>query len=664
MPVLDEAVKTAIDELASGSVQAVSTLTLMVLRDKCSFVQFQWIATAFYEILNSGRLQSAKEENAKDQSVHPTLQVMALRSLACIVPEGALEEAEAKETCDALLIHWPSILEWILYLKSDYVDRSCIDVAFRVRAKRSIVDFIGLILHADLRPIVPTMFHSPGLLYTLTSLWRLEVEDPIFSCCNDGKDEMAPVYCTPGILDCWQAIFMHTEGWSWDDLVALFDNDGALLASTALAHLRHDITQVPMDYDRVICDIHLMTTFSIKESVCMGLLKQGSMQTVVSLMFSLARSNELPSDAPPLVTKALSYACWYIRSYVEGGDGLTWITQVIKAGLLEALLLVEPWMKYLPDPDDWEPLQELYGEIFPKYSIHRPVLELLSKAHKDIEASGLPEKLQKDTLVSVAWGDFDGALRSRLPLLTKDGTIDYWCQNVKCGKSRPAAEFKQCTGCLQVYYCSKECQSLDWKYGGHQNYCHTIQKRRAHGAITHMSSKDHRLFDAVILSDLAWLRPRVQALIAAHPGILISIHSDYTEWPSHHTIEPLPETAQPPTCGCDMFLHSKWCDMVELARRSTSPRVLIRSFIPCGIYPKVKLQVRSIETMGLDDRSISSVDTDNTFEHVYECSNVGLSFMDGAFPEVNKKERELLSPEGTARGTPSTSAPACSSCAA
>ncbi|KAI6114361.1 hypothetical protein F5141DRAFT_1062787 [Pisolithus sp. B1] len=618
----------------------------MVLRDKCDFAQFKQITTAFYEVFGSVHLQRAKEENHKDHDVHPTLQVMTLRSLSCIVPEGALQEAQAKETCNALLNYWPSILEWIVYLKNDYVDRNCIDVAFRVRTKRSIVDFIGLIQHTDLRPIVPIIFQSPGALYTLLSLWRLEVEDHHFSCCSDSKDEVPPVYCTPGILDCWQANFVNTESWSWDDLVAPFDNDGASLASTALAHLRHDIAQVPMDYDRIICDIHLMTTFSIKESV------------LVSLIFSLVRS-EHSSDAP-LVAKALSYACWYIRSYVEVGDGLTWITQVIKARLMEALLLVEPWINHLPDPDDWEPLHQLYGEIVPKYSIHRPVLELLAKAHRDIEATGLPETLETHTLLWAAWGDFDGAVRSRLPLLTGDDTFTYSCQNVKCGKSRPAGEFKQCTGCLQVYYCSKECQSFDWNHGRHQSYCNTIQKRRAHGAITHISSEDRRLFDAIILSDFAWLQPKIQELVVANPGVLVAIHSDYTEWPSCHTIEPVTETTQTPTCGCDMVLHAKWCDMIELARKSASPRVLIRSFIPCGIFPKVKLQVRPIDLAGLNDGSISLVDTENTFEHLYECSNVGLSFMDSAFPEVNKKEREIL----CSGGAPSTPALTCSSHAA
>jgi hypothetical protein len=31
-----------------------------------------------------------------------------------------------------------------------------------------------------------------------------------------------------------------------------------------------------------------------------------------------------------------------------------------------------------------------------------------------------------------------------------------------CGKWSPAVEFKKCSRCEEVYYCSKECQTADW----------------------------------------------------------------------------------------------------------------------------------------------------------------------------------------------------------
>ena len=53
------------------------------------------------------------------------------------------------------------------------------------------------------------------------------------------------------------------------------------------------------------------------------------------------------------------------------------------------------------------------------------------------------------------------------------------CSNPTCGntESRPGrivnneiGEFKSCSRCKQVYYCSKECQLQHWK-NGHKNVC-------------------------------------------------------------------------------------------------------------------------------------------------------------------------------------------------
>ena len=32
-------------------------------------------------------------------------------------------------------------------------------------------------------------------------------------------------------------------------------------------------------------------------------------------------------------------------------------------------------------------------------------------------------------------------------------------------------EFKKCSGCGEVYYCSRHCQMKDWKKGGHKKVC-------------------------------------------------------------------------------------------------------------------------------------------------------------------------------------------------
>ncbi|KAJ6522552.1 hypothetical protein DFH09DRAFT_1191454 [Mycena vulgaris] len=45
------------------------------------------------------------------------------------------------------------------------------------------------------------------------------------------------------------------------------------------------------------------------------------------------------------------------------------------------------------------------------------------------------------------------------------------CDNNKCGEIHDKSEFLRCNGCKSAYYCSPDCQSVDWKDGGHRKLC-------------------------------------------------------------------------------------------------------------------------------------------------------------------------------------------------
>lgn len=50
---------------------------------------------------------------------------------------------------------------------------------------------------------------------------------------------------------------------------------------------------------------------------------------------------------------------------------------------------------------------------------------------------------------------------------------------VQCpNEAVPEHPLKECAGCSNVAYCSRECQKLDWKQGGHRKACFEIQNER------------------------------------------------------------------------------------------------------------------------------------------------------------------------------------------
>jgi len=49
------------------------------------------------------------------------------------------------------------------------------------------------------------------------------------------------------------------------------------------------------------------------------------------------------------------------------------------------------------------------------------------------------------------------------------------CQAEQCMSLHRAGALLRCTGCMRAAYCSRECQSADWKRGGHRERCKEIQ---------------------------------------------------------------------------------------------------------------------------------------------------------------------------------------------
>ena len=65
-------------------------------------------------------------------------------------------------------------------------------------------------------------------------------------------------------------------------------------------------------------------------------------------------------------------------------------------------------------------------------------------------------------------------LNSTMPDFSTKNKVLNWHSCRVCGESlRP---LKLCSMCKSVHYCSRECQKLDWRDGGHKDECKEIQE--------------------------------------------------------------------------------------------------------------------------------------------------------------------------------------------
>lgn len=423
----------AIKQLQAGSTRAPAELTLIALSPTCTLEQYHSIASAICAVLDDAHLQTSKT----DKSL-PVQQALCLTNLASIIP-GRYVCSGADSTLHTLAHHWVELHRWILYLKSDFVDQENVDLSFRLLAKRCIVEFLGICDDTFLHHMFDSVVESPGIVATLFSLWHLETLDKRFALSDDQSSH--PMFHISATLDSWMCAFSQRERWDWSEILRPFGGETDTLAATALDHLRRDIARTPINYDLIVWDIHLITTLSVNDAIRIPLLNQHSMTILTGVINSMV-DRYAATNRHTLIAKCISYGYWYIRAYVESTEGLPWVSQIVEAGLLSAMLSTEPWIKHLngQDSEDWEPLFLLLGQIMPKYSIYSSVLKPMIRRLTAIDAGGLPGKLEKDGFLFQSWSAFENVVRSRAALYTttlSNETHIESCQNVKVCLSRP-----------------------------------------------------------------------------------------------------------------------------------------------------------------------------------------------------------------------------------
>ncbi|KAJ7058737.1 hypothetical protein C8F01DRAFT_1147057 [Mycena amicta] len=81
----------------------------------------------------------------------------------------------------------------------------------------------------------------------------------------------------------------------------------------------------------------------------------------------------------------------------------------------------------------------------------------------------------RTSLLYSSWQIFEQAVRERRALLEEIGSapVDYKaCDSSQCLDICEGSTMQRCSGCQSTYYCSKECQKVDWRRtDGHREHC-------------------------------------------------------------------------------------------------------------------------------------------------------------------------------------------------
>ncbi|KAJ7133491.1 hypothetical protein C8R44DRAFT_870875 [Mycena epipterygia] len=234
-------------------------------------------------------------------------------------------------------------------------------------------------------------------------------------------------------------------------------------ARTALTLLRMDHHPILLEYH-----IRMLGLLSTGATYSDALLAQHSVRDVTRTLSDLTLKPYDPADAWH-ITKCIAFCLDYLVSALPKKDGFSNVQLALQTGILPAVLRCRPWIStsasgFTVDIVDNEfrgKLAEIL-RIVSLYIIYPFVLRPFLASVQQIEKLGI---IESTDAIRAAYLDLVQLATDRLTTMRAiNGTnIDMNIKCDNCGKHDVDADFKACSGCFMLSYCSKNCQKAHWK---------------------------------------------------------------------------------------------------------------------------------------------------------------------------------------------------------
>ncbi|KAJ7723068.1 hypothetical protein B0H16DRAFT_1699099 [Mycena metata] len=197
-------------------------------------------------------------------------------------------------------------------------------------------------------------------------------------------------------------------------------------------------------------------------SLSTALLPAGIVDSLARMLVAFTRPN-ITTPSPPILILGLQL----LVEIILKAAGSPFIAELIHGGFLQAIGPLS-----LVDNELEAPLAALlYGSLSRALLSYR-ILSLLKIAIPAAERSTF-HSIRSPKLLD-AWKEFSSLANQRIRALETRGQSRKACDNAECGKIGHKDIFRRCAGCLAFNYCSEHCQRMDWRNGGHNEFCNPL----------------------------------------------------------------------------------------------------------------------------------------------------------------------------------------------
>ncbi|KAJ7861827.1 hypothetical protein B0H14DRAFT_2741409 [Mycena olivaceomarginata] len=416
----------------------------------------------------------------------------------------------------AVLKAWPGIFKWSAFF---YKTRVTSLPPRPAEGRRSAMDIISRVWYCFTRAegLREAIAATKGTIEIATHLWLLDDDVP------QSSPNIVAIPCAAAALD-----------------AILTASSKIAMSRTRTALSRR--TLVPVEIT-IYLDLLGHLSYGRNHPLRIGLLHAGAIPLCTRAAGDLARA--LGSGGDVALLDGIVAAFGYLVNCLQSTEGFTWVVQSLTADLLLALADASPHFSRL-DAEDYDMVSSLLKEMLPTYLVYRSVIQAVDEGMRRLGA-----KQQKKIDASIfrdVWIDFQKLALERHFVVMQAVAVKgraATCDNVECHKVDAKNTFRKCGGCSTTLYCSKECQTLAWKQGGHKTMCKMKQRERLEGKSQAISKSDAAFFHHLSIRDarhhLPFLRRLARSTYPALRSCELLIRIDYTAVPPAYSVVPLAE---------------------------------------------------------------------------------------------------------------------------
>ncbi|KAJ7216806.1 hypothetical protein C8J57DRAFT_1732434 [Mycena rebaudengoi] len=208
--------------------------------------------------------------------------------------------------------------------------------------------------------------------------------------------------------------------------------------------------------------------------------------------------------------------------------------------------------------------------------VYYPVVVQMADCISDIE-DRLQDSDFRTSQVFEKWEVLLGLAKTRIEIQQHFDSDVYQslrnCDNLECGDRFLKAQLRRCSKCLTSYYCSRDCQALDWR-AGHRLVCQAIQMSH-HAYPETLTTREISFLRLLVLhcyEATVYHRSKCYVVhLARNPEATVYSMFDYTQERSPEVIWlDLVDLHPPKRC-----LISEWAYTIERMARSAGPMEML-----------------------------------------------------------------------------------------